>query len=119
VPYDRRCARAGGAAHLPGCRRHQRPRKRQTSAAAHRALAGAQWHSWFGRVARALVRCCVPFGGPIHAYPRAYQTMMRAAGVTGAIRSSTVAHSDVLYECEALTPATYSSVSARVLAACG
>jgi phosphoglycerate dehydrogenase-like enzyme len=73
----------------------------------------------FGRVARALVALLRPFGVTLHAYSAGVpDAMMRAAGVTPC---SSIEHlcarSEVLFECEALTPATTGSITAKALAA--
>lgn len=73
----------------------------------------------FGRVARALVTLLRPFGVTLHAYSEGVpEAMMRAAGVTpcGSIEQL-CARSEVLFECEALTPATTGSITAKALAA--
>lgn len=73
----------------------------------------------FGRVARALVVLLKPFGVTIHAYSAGVAVaMMEGAGVRpcGSIEEL-CRRSDVLFECEALTPTTAGSVSAQALAA--
>ena len=71
-----------------------------------------------GRVARALVPLLAPFGGAISIY---------SAGVAGAAMRATgaapcdslealFAQSEILFECEGLTPATAGSVTAEILA---
>ncbi len=73
----------------------------------------------FGRVARALVALLKPFGVTVHAYSAGVaDEMMQSAGVVpcGSIEEL-CAQSEVLFECEALTPTTAGSVSARALAA--
>ena len=72
----------------------------------------------FGRVARALVPLLRPFGVTLRAYSAGVpEALMRAAGVTpcGSIERLCAA-SEVLFECEALTPATAGSVTAAALA---
>jgi phosphoglycerate dehydrogenase-like enzyme len=73
----------------------------------------------FGRVARALVPLLRPFGVSLHAHSVGVpDAMMQAAGVTpcGSIEQL-CARSEVLFECEALTPATTGSITAKALAA--
>jgi phosphoglycerate dehydrogenase-like enzyme len=73
----------------------------------------------FGRVARALVPLLRPFGVTLHAYSVGVpDAMIRAAGVTPcASMEQLCARSDVLFACEALTPLTTGSITARALAA--
>lgn len=71
----------------------------------------------FGSVARALVPLLRPFGVTISAYSAGVPAaLMEAVGVTPAPSLPELfAQSDVLIECEALTPATENSVTAAVL----
>lgn len=73
----------------------------------------------FGSVARALLPLLAPFGVTVRAFSAGVSTdMMRAAGVEPCDSlASLFAQSEVLVECEALTPATERSVSAALLAA--
>lgn len=73
----------------------------------------------FGSVARALVPLLAPFGVTIEAYSAGVPPdLMRGMGVKPAASLTELfSHSEVLFECEALTPATAHSVSATVLAA--
>lgn len=73
----------------------------------------------FGRVARALLPLLRPFGVTVHAYSAGVpEAMMRAAGVTPCISLEQLcSRSEVLFECEALTPATAGSVTSAALAA--
>lgn len=72
----------------------------------------------FGRIARALVSLLRPFGVSITAFSAGVPAgMLQAAGVAScASLGELFARSEVLFECEALTPATAGSVSAGVLA---
>jgi phosphoglycerate dehydrogenase-like enzyme len=72
----------------------------------------------FGRVARSLVTLLRPFGVQIHAYSQGVPgSVYSAAGVVGCNSLEELfSQSEVLFECEALTPATQGSVSASVLA---
>lgn len=73
----------------------------------------------FGRVARALVRILRPFDVVLEAYSEGVPaTEFAAAKVRPASSLAELfRRSEVLFECEALTPATAGSVSADVLAA--
>lgn len=73
----------------------------------------------FGGVAQALVRLLEPFGVSLSAYSTGVPSeMMRALGVKPATSLEELfRQSEVVFECEALTPATQGSVSAAVLAA--
>jgi phosphoglycerate dehydrogenase-like enzyme/sugar phosphate isomerase/epimerase len=73
----------------------------------------------FGRIARELVKLLKPFGVTISAYSDGVPgEFIREHGVTPAGSLEQVfAGSDVLFECEALTPGTAGTVTARVLAA--
>lgn len=73
----------------------------------------------FGSVARALVPLLAPFAVAIEAYSAGVPPdLMRAVGVRPATSLTTLfSHSEVLFECEALTPATACSITAGVLAA--
>lgn len=73
----------------------------------------------FGHVARALVQLLRPFGVEIAAYSDGVpESCMRAAGVVPCASLTDLAsHSEVFFECEALTPLTAGSVDAGVLAA--
>lgn len=72
----------------------------------------------FGSVARALVPLLQPFGAEVTAYSAGVPPeLMRAAGVRPAASLDELfAGSEVLFECEALTPATEQSVTASLLA---
>lgn len=72
----------------------------------------------FGSVARALVPLLQPFGVELAACSAGVPPdLMRACGVRPvADLGELFAHSEVLFECEALTPATERSVTAAVLA---
>ncbi len=72
----------------------------------------------FGRVARALVRLLQPFGVKLQAYSAGVpDSVYREAGVTTAASLEALfAESQVLFECEALTPRTSGSVTAQLLA---
>jgi phosphoglycerate dehydrogenase-like enzyme len=73
----------------------------------------------FGRIARELVRLLQPFGVAISAYSAGVpEEFFRKHGVTPANSLEQLfAGSEVLFECEALTPLTKGTVTARVLAA--
>lgn len=73
----------------------------------------------FGAVARALLPLLAPFSVTISAYSAGVPPeLMRAAGVTPCDSlKELVVGSEVLFECEALTPATETSVTAELLAA--
>lgn len=72
----------------------------------------------FGRVARALVHLLRPFGVTLRAYSAGVpESVFREAGVsTAASLEALFAESQVLFECEALTPKTSRSVTAQLLA---
>lgn len=72
----------------------------------------------FGRVARSLVALLRPFGVEIHVYSQGVPCSVYSdAGVVGCNSLEELfSRSQVLFECEALTPATVGSVSASVLA---
>lgn len=72
----------------------------------------------FGVIARALVRLLAPFGVTIAAYSAGVPESVFAAEGVAPVKSlsSLFAESDVLFECEALTPATQGIVSAEMLA---
>lgn len=72
----------------------------------------------FGSVARALVPLLRPFGVSLAAYSAGVPAaLMREAGIAPAHSLEALfAGSEVLFECEALTPATHASVTAEVLA---
>jgi len=72
----------------------------------------------FGSVARALVPLLKPFGVSLTAYSAGVPTdVLRSLDVTPATSLEALfAGSDVLFECEALTPATELSVTAGLLA---
>jgi phosphoglycerate dehydrogenase-like enzyme len=72
----------------------------------------------FGSVARALIPLLRPFGVSIAAYSAGVPAaLMREAGVIPAESLPALfAGSEVLFECEALTPATTASVTAEILA---
>lgn len=72
----------------------------------------------FGSVAQALVRVLQPFTSSIRGYSAAVPTgLMKAHGVEPcASLGELFAQSEVLFECEALTPSTRHSVSATELA---
>lgn len=71
----------------------------------------------FGRVARALVPLLKPFGVTLHAYSVGVpEQLMREAGVTPCTSMEQLCgRSEVLFECEALTPATAGSLSAAAI----
>ncbi len=73
----------------------------------------------FGRVARALLTLLRPFGVTVYAYSAGVpEAMMRAAGVTPCDSIELLcSRSEVLFECEALTPTTAGSITAAALAA--
>lgn len=73
----------------------------------------------FGKVARSLLALLRPFGVKLHAYSAGVpDAMMLAAGVTPcASLLHLCSKSDVLFECEALTPTTAGSITAAALAA--
>ena len=72
----------------------------------------------FGRVARALVPLLRPFGVNLRAYSAGVpESVFREAGVaTAASLEALFAESQVLFECEALTPKTSRSVTGHLLA---
>lgn len=72
----------------------------------------------FGGVARALLPLLAPFSVSVSAYSAGVPAeLMRAAGVRPcATPEALFADSEVLFECEALTPATERSVTAELLA---
>lgn len=72
----------------------------------------------FGSVARALIPLLQPFGVKLATYSAGVPTeLMRSAGAAPAESLDALfASSDVVFECEALTPATERAVSAAVLA---
>lgn len=72
----------------------------------------------FGGVAQALVRLLQPFSASISSYSAGVPPeFMKSHGVEPApTLANLFAQSDILFECEALTPATHHSVSARELA---
>lgn len=71
----------------------------------------------FGNIARALAALLRPFGVSLHAFSAGVpETMIRAEGVEPcASLSDLFRQSEILFECEALTPATERSVTAEVL----
>jgi phosphoglycerate dehydrogenase-like enzyme len=73
----------------------------------------------FGSVVRALIPLLSPFGLTLEAFSAGVPPeMMKAAGVSPvASLQELFSRSEVLFECEALTPATEKSVSAEILAA--
>lgn len=73
----------------------------------------------FGSVARALVPLLRPFGVDLAVFSAGVpDSLVRAAGLRPAASlASLFAHSQVLFECEALTPASAGMVSGDVLAA--
>ncbi|HWL14745.1 MAG TPA: hydroxyacid dehydrogenase [Opitutus sp.] len=73
----------------------------------------------FGAVARALLPLLAPFSVSLSAYSAGVPSeLMRAAGVEPrASLAELFKGADVLFECEALTPATAHSVSAEILGA--
>jgi Phosphoglycerate dehydrogenase and related dehydrogenases len=73
----------------------------------------------FGAVARALLPLLAPFGVRVSAYSAGVpEALMRGAGVQPCRSLDDLfASSEVLFECEALTPATEKSVTAELLAA--
>ncbi len=73
----------------------------------------------FGSVARALLTLLAPFGVTVTAYSAGVpHELMNEAGVQScASLAELFRSSEVLFECEALTPATERSVSAELLAA--
>lgn len=73
----------------------------------------------FGQVARSLLRLLQPFGVTIHVYSEGVPAeLIRGAGARPCPSLADLfASSEVLFECEALTPGTAGSVNAAVLAA--
>lgn len=73
----------------------------------------------FGHIARALVRLLKPFVVQIAAYSHGVpSSLMQAAGVIPCHSlAELAAHSEVFFECEALTSHSAGSINARVLAA--
>lgn len=72
----------------------------------------------FGRIARALVVLLKPFGVDIRAYSRQVpETFLQEHGVLScASIEDLFSNSEVLFECEALTPESLGSVTAAILA---
>lgn len=73
----------------------------------------------FGKIARALVELLKPFGVKLYGYSEGVPAeLMRTADVTPCDNLlSLFSHSEVLFECEALTPHSTKSVTASALAA--